>query len=68
MNAHRIAALLRELADELDSAPVPSPPANDERPRRRRQRPIVAPPQDVSDVDVQRAVDAARRRGIMVGR
>lgn len=68
MNPRRIAALLRELADELDSGATPAPPANDERPRRKRQRPIVVPPQDVSDVDVQRAVDAARRRGIMVGR
>lgn len=65
----KLAELEAEIAAEHD--PGGGRPANDERPTRRRRRPnrpIVVPPQDVSDTDVQRAVDAAKRRGIMVGR
>lgn len=72
MNVGRVAALLRELADELERDNTETRAANDQRPAapkpRRRRRPVVVAPSGVSDVDIKRAVDAARRRGIMVGR
>jgi orotidine-5'-phosphate decarboxylase len=60
---------LAELAGDVanDGAAIPTPKSSAPK-RRHRSRPIVVPPIGVSEVDVQRAVDAARRRGIMVGR
>lgn len=76
MNAHRVAALLHELA-ELDERRAQlqrelaeqfngtAPEKTTPRRPRRRERPITIHPQEASDLDVQRAMDAARRRGIM---
>lgn len=69
MNPHRVANLLRELADELDSGGAPAKPAAPaaSRPKRRtRRRRAVQVPDDVSEVDVQRAISIARRRGVPV--
>lgn len=65
MNRARVAALLRELADELEREDVPTP-ANDVRPRRRRARPAIVVPEDATDLDMKRAIDVARRRGIVI--
>jgi hypothetical protein len=70
MNAARIAALLRELADEFDegaSGGAGPPPKRAATPRRRRRR-VAAPLPDhpPSELDVARARAAARRAGIVV--
>lgn len=68
MNLARIAALLRELADELDgggSARAPAPKAPAKKRRRRVVRPP-EPPTQPTDIDRARARDAARRMGILI--
>lgn len=48
MNAVRVAALLRELADELEDGdaplPIDAPPPPKSKPRRRRCNPLPPPP------------------------
>ena len=61
MNARRVAALLRELADEIERDDAR--PANDTK-ARRVHRPEADP--DASDLDVEKAAQALRRRGISV--
>ena len=66
MNTRRVAALLRELADELerdDAAPANDTP----KPKRRRapQR-VPSPAPEASELDIERARAAARRAGILV--
>lgn len=63
----RRAELQRELAALLGGVErrvvVPTPKT----PRRRRARPAIVAPQDVTELDVHRAKQIARRRGISVG-
>lgn len=49
------------------STPSRSKPSSPKTPRRGRARPAVVVPQDVSELDVRRATELARRRGIVVG-
>lgn len=76
MNSNRVAALMvelaelderrarlqRELADQFGGT-APAPKEKRRAPRRRR--PLTIAPTDATDLDVKRAMDAARRRGIM---
>ena len=64
MNAARVAALLRELADELDpsrSAAAGSP----KRSRKPLNRPAYVPASVPSEMDVARARRIAKQRGII---
>lgn len=60
----RRAELQRELAALLGGGErrVALPPPKT--PRRRRARPVVVAPQDVTDLEVRRAVQIARQKGI----
>lgn len=49
------------------STPSRSKSSSPKTPRRGRARPAVVVPQDVSELDVRRATQLARRRGIVVG-
>lgn len=63
----RRAELQRELAALLGGVErrvVVPPPKT---PRRRQARPAIVAPQDVTELDVHRAKQIARRRGISVG-
>jgi hypothetical protein len=71
MNSRRVAALLRELADELEDdcvAAVPSdvpPPVPPKRPKRIRSFPRpLHPDREPSELDQMRATKMARRRGL----
>ncbi len=76
MNCPRIAALLRELADELerggagDAAPdpdrAPVPPKKSE-PRRRRGPVMPRPNQEPTELQRAKARENLRRRGIAIG-
>jgi hypothetical protein len=59
VNRRRVAALLRELADEIERAEVPSPAANDTRPKYQR-RVCKASPEDVAQ-----AAEVLKRRGVV---
>lgn len=62
MNRRRIAALLRELADEFERDDAPANDAAPPVPRTRRTEPL-PPPQPPTDVDVARARRALSKRG-----
>jgi hypothetical protein len=64
MNTARLAALLRELADELD----PGGTATTRQPKRARKalnRPAYTPADAPSEMDVARARRIAKQRGIL---
>lgn len=73
MNPRRVAALLRELADELDGGASAEPPASEPPPappakKRRRTRVVhpSPPPNEPTDLGIARARAAARRAGIVI--
>jgi hypothetical protein len=63
MNAHRVAHLLRQLADEIDVSSATTP-ANDA-PKRRKPR-KKAPVLPATEIDIARARQAAQRLGILL--
>lgn len=63
MNRRRVAALLRELADELDAEDAPSAVANDVRPQRRAPAPPRQPVAPPSELDRERARNELQRLG-----
>lgn len=64
MNAARVAALLRELANELDPGRA-APPRAPKQPRRPLNRPMYVPATPPSEMDVARARRIAKQRGIL---
>jgi hypothetical protein len=66
VNRARVAALLRELAKEIEGEEdTVAPPVKPTR-RRRHARPLRRPPPvEASDIDVQAARTVARQRGIL---
>lgn len=63
MNAARVAALLRELADEFESTSEPVPPPKASRPRRVRH---VRPAGQVDEVTARRVAKRLKVRGFGV--
>jgi hypothetical protein len=72
MDEHRVAAALRALADAIEA---PSPDAGDASAptakhqhgnRRRRRSCVAAPPEEVTELDVARAKQAAIKAGILI--
>lgn len=66
MNPARVAALLRELADELEGDVTPAPASEESRPRRKRPRMRVVPQPKgtASPLDRAAARKALRREGL----
>jgi hypothetical protein len=69
MNTARVAALLRELADELErgDAPKNTNAAALARPRRKRVRKPFIPSRPLSQIEIERARQRARKLGIATG-
>jgi hypothetical protein len=69
VNRARIAALLRELADELEAPDEATAPREQPAPSRQRRAPLKGPPaiaRPPSDLDRQRAKEDLRRLGFVV--
>lgn len=65
MNRARVAALLRELADEIDEEAVASPKqSRTVKKAKPRSHPLPAEPTTPTDLDMMRAKNMLRRRGI----
>jgi hypothetical protein len=66
VNRARVAALLRELAAAIESDDGAAP----QKPMPSRKRPRAArtltPPADVTDLDIARARDSARKAGLLI--
>ena len=68
MNTARVAALLRELADELERGDAPkNDTAAAPKPRRKRVRKPYVPTRPLSQIEIERARHRARKLGIATG-
>lgn len=70
MNTARVAMLLRELADELEHNDAPAPPVKPSRrtqPKRKRVRQPFVPIRQLSEIEIERARQRARKLGIAIG-